>query len=71
MRGVSGTRVVDNVMRVSGRVDFKQNKFRVTPEIEYTKATWGDLSSKANGEADTNAKDVSNIRFMVSCVYSF
>ncbi|MFM2231019.1 MAG: hypothetical protein RL607_2277 [Bacteroidota bacterium] len=71
MRGVSGTRVVDNVMRVSGRVDFKQNKFRVTPEIEYTKATWGDLSSKANGEADTNSKDVSNIRFMVSCVYSF
>lgn len=71
MRGVSGTRVVDNVMRVSGRIDFKQNKFRVTPEIEYTKATWGDLSSKANGEADTNAKDVSNIRFMVSCVYSF
>lgn len=70
-RGVSGTRVVDQVMRVSGRVDFKQNKFRVTPEIEYTGATWGDLNANGDGTADLNKKDVSNMRFMVSCAYSF
>lgn len=70
-RGISSTRTVDQVMRVSGRVDFKQNKFRISPEIEYTGATWGDQSSKKNGTADLNAKDVSNMRFMVSCVYSF
>lgn len=71
IRGVSGTRVVEQVMRIAGRVDFKQNKFRVTPEIEYTGATWGDLNSNGDGTADLNKKDVSNMRFMVSCVYSF
>lgn len=71
MRGVSGTRVVEQVMRVSGRVDFKQNKFRVTPEIEYTGATWGDLNANGNGSADLNKKEVSNMRFMISCAYSF
>lgn len=71
MRGVSGSRVVDNVMRISGRVDFKQNKFRITPEIEYTKATWGDLNANGNGAADLNKRDVSNMRVLVSCVYSF
>lgn len=67
--GVAGSRVVDNVWRVSGRVDFKKNKFRVTPELELTSATWGDAD--AYGKATTNLKDVSNFRAMVSCVYSF
>lgn len=58
-------------MRVSGRVDFKQNKFRVSPEIEYTGATWADQSAKKDGTVDLNAKDVSNMRFMISCAYSF
>lgn len=71
MRGVAGTRVVEQVMRVSGRVDFKQNKFRVTPEIEYTGATWGDLNVNGDGTANLNKKDVSNMRFMISCAYSF
>lgn len=71
MRGVSGTRVIDNVMRVSGRVDFKQNKFRFTPEVEYTAATWGDLNANGDGTADLNTRDVSNVRFMISCAYAF
>jgi len=70
-RGFSGTRVVDNVLRASARVDFKQNKFRITPELEYTAATWGDLNTNANGTADLNQKDVKNFRAMISCVYSF
>jgi hypothetical protein len=70
-RGFSGTRVVDNILRASARVDFKQNKFRITPELEYTAATWGDLNTNANGTADLNQKDVKNFRAMVSCVYSF
>ncbi|GAA4055419.1 hypothetical protein [Flavobacterium chungnamense] len=71
MRGISGTRVVDNVWRASARVDFKQNKFRITPEIEYTKATWGDLKSDASGAADLNQKEVGNFRAMISCAYTF
>ena len=68
-RGVSGTRGVENTWRSSVRVDFKQNKFRVTPELEYTAATWGDITS--SGSIDGNQKDVSNFRAMVSCAYSF
>lgn len=70
MRGVSGTRVIDKVWRTSARVDFKKNKFRVTPELEYTAASWGDLV-KSNATASTNIKDVGNLRVMVSCAYSF
>jgi DcaP outer membrane protein len=71
-RGNSGTtRVIDNVYRISGRVDFKQNKFRITPELEYTAASWGDMSAKGNYKADGNDKDVANFRAMISCVYSF
>jgi hypothetical protein len=69
-RGVSGNRVVDKVWRASGRVDFKQNKFRISPEIEYTMATWGDLV-KSNATAYNNKKDLGNFRTMISCSYSF
>ena len=68
-RGVSGARVIDNVWRTSARIDFKKNKFRVSPELEYTGATWGDAD--LFGKATTNKKDVGNFRTMVSCVYSF
>jgi hypothetical protein len=71
MRGVTGTRVVDNVWRASTRVDFKSNKFRVTPELEYTTVTWGDLNTNGNGTADLNKKDFGNFRAMISCAYSF
>ena len=69
MRGLTGSRVIDNVWRVSGRVDFKKNKFRVSPELEYTAATWGDAD--LYGKATTNKKDAANFRTMISCVYSF
>lgn len=69
MRGLTGSRVVDNVWRVSGRVDFKKNKFRISPELEYTTATWGD--SNLYGKASANLKKVDNFRTMFSCVYSF
>jgi hypothetical protein len=69
MRGLSGSRVVDNVWRASARVDFKKNKLKISPELEYTAATWGDADLYA--KATTNKTDVGNFRAMVSCVYSF
>ena len=69
MRGINGSRIVDNVWRMSGRVDFKKNKFRVSPELEYTEAVWGD--SDLFAKATTNLKKVSNFRTMFSCVYLF
>ena len=69
MRGVSGTRILDNVWRAAARVDFKQNKFSISPEVEYTAAKWGDLSPEAT--AENNIKDVGNLRAMVRVMYSF
>ena len=69
VRGVSGARVLDDVWRASARVDFKQNKFNISPEIEYTAARWGDLN--AEGKAQNNMKDVGNLRAMVRVMYSF
>ena len=70
VRGTSGNRIVDKVWRASGRIDFKKNKFRVTPELEYTAATWGDLN-KSNATAGANKTNVGNFRTMLSCAYSF
>lgn len=69
VRGASGARILDDVWRASARVDFKQNKFNISPEIEYTAATWGDLN--AEGKAQNNMKDVGNLRAMVRVMYSF
>ena len=69
VRGVSGNRVVDNVWRASARVDFKQNKFKISPELEYTAATWGDL--KTDATSGNNEINVGNFRALVSASYSF
>lgn len=69
-RGLNGnTRILDNVWRASARVDFKQNKFKIAPELEYTAAKWGDVNADAT--AGNNAKDVANFRGMVNVTYSF
>lgn len=67
--GVNGARMVDNVWRVSGRIDFKKNKFRISPELELTSADWG--ASDSYGKATGALTNVSNFRTMVSCVYTF
>ena len=69
LRGVSGSRIVDNVWRASARVDFKENKFKLSPEIEYTSATWGDL--KTDATTGNNKETVGNFRALISATYSF
>lgn len=67
--GVNGARMVDNVWRLSGRIDFKKNKFRISPELELTSADWG--AADAYGKATGTLTNVSNFRTMISCVYTF
>lgn len=69
VRGVSGSRILDDVWRASARVDFKQNKFNITPEVEYTAANWGDTSRTAT--AENNMKAVGNLRGTLRVMYSF
>jgi hypothetical protein len=67
--GVNGARMVDNVWRLSGRIDFKKNKFRISPELELTSADWG--AADAYGKSTGALTNVSNFRTMISCVYTF
>lgn len=69
IRGASAARILDAVWRASARVDFKQNKFNISPEIEYTAAKWGDINTQA--KAHNNIRDVGNLRAMVRVMYSF
>lgn len=68
---------IKNLIRVAGRVDFKQNKFRITPEVEYNTVDWGmnaagsATSADTKGVADGVITKADNIRFTVSCVYTF
>lgn len=70
IRGNTGTRVIGNVWRASARVEFKQNKFNIAPEIEYTTAKWGDMQTDGTLGGNTIA-NVANIRGMVRVMYSF
>lgn len=69
IRGNSGNRIVGEIWRASARVEFKQNKFNIAPELEYTAAKWGDTNAK--GQAENNIKNVGNFRGMVRVMYSF
>jgi hypothetical protein len=68
-RGINASRGVKDMWRASARIDFKQNKFRLTPEIEYTAATHGTTQSDLSISGAENK--VGNFRAMVSAVYSF
>jgi hypothetical protein len=69
-RGISATRGVKDMWRASARVDFKQNKFRLTPELEYTAATHADTDI-TNLKLNGNENKVGNFRATISAVYLF
>ena len=68
-RGITDKRALDKVWRASARVDFKQNKFKVSPELEYTVATYGDTQPDATAGGHQTA--VGNFRGMISATYTF
>jgi hypothetical protein len=69
-RGVTlDKRSVKDVTRVAGRIDFKQGKVRISPELEYTSANWG-LANKA-GKVTGDLTGVGNVRFLLSSVLTF
>lgn len=69
-RGLSNTRGVKDMWRASARIDFKENKFRLTPEVEYTAATHADTDI-TNLRLSGNNNTVGNFRATISAVYLF
>jgi hypothetical protein len=69
-RGINQERGVKNIWRTAARIDFKENNFRITPELEYTGATHGD-TNLTNLRLANNLNSVGNFRVTVSAVYSY
>jgi hypothetical protein len=65
---VSG-RSLDNVMRVSPRVEFISGKFKMALECEYTAAEYG--KTKDDGTIDSQKKTVSDVRGLFTTTLSF
>jgi len=61
---------IDNVFRVSPRVQFNSGKTRISSEIEYTSAGYGIPNGLNKGKVE-NIKDVSNVRLVLSLMYFF
>ncbi len=66
--GVSG-RGIDNIFRVSPRIDFIAGKFKITPEVEYTQAGWGAMGN--DGKVTGTIDNTTNVRFLLLTQYSF
>jgi hypothetical protein len=69
-RGVTvEKRAVKDVVRASGRIDFKSGKMRFSPELEYTAANWG--TSDKSGKVLGTLTNVNNVRFLFSTAFTF
>ncbi|MFO8233827.1 MAG: hypothetical protein R6U04_00285 [Bacteroidales bacterium] len=60
---------IESLIRVSPRVSFVSNKFKLAAEIEYTSAAYGSDYDVNYEPASTNT--VSNTRILLSTIYSF
>ena len=65
----AGTASIDNVLRVSPRMDFVSGKFRFGTEIEITNAAYG--TAGTDGKVTGTTTSVTNTRFLFITVYSF
>lgn len=59
---------IDRVFRISPRITFTSGKLSFGSEIETTSAAYGTMES--NGKV-SNAKNITNIRFLLSTIYRF
>jgi len=65
----AGGASIDNVLRVSPRMDFVSGKFRFGTEIEITNAAYG--TAGTDGKVTGTTTSVTNTRFLFITVYSF
>lgn len=65
----TGRRTINNIYRVSPRVEFLFNKLRFGLEYELTAAEWGD--AEQDGTASQNLTRVKNHRAILATIFSF
>lgn len=61
---------IENVFRVSPRVQFNFGKTRISTELEYTTAAYGKTDNTNKGKVE-NVKNFSNIRVVAAVIYFF
>ncbi len=61
---------IDNVFRVSPRVQFNSGKVRISTELEYTSAGYGTPNGLNKGIVE-NIKNVANVRLLFATFYFF
>ena len=61
---------IENVFRVSPRIQFNSGKTRISTELEYTSAGYG-VSNNANKGKVEKVKNISNIRVLAAFYYFF
>ncbi len=61
---------IDNIIRVSPRIVFNSGKFRVSGEIEYTAAAYGNIDAEDKAKV-TDAESVANIRALIAFYLAF
>jgi hypothetical protein len=60
---------IDHVYRVSGRLQYNKNKFRIAPELEYTVAAYATEYGKPL--EIVNSKEIANFRVLIGFYYFF
>lgn len=61
---------IENIFRISPRIQFNSEKTRISTEIEYTSAGYGTPNSLNKGKIE-NVKTVSNLRLLLAFFYFF
>jgi len=61
---------IDNLMRISPRIQFNSGKNRVGIELEYTTAAYGTPNNSNKGKVE-NTKNISNLRILTAFYYFF
>lgn len=61
---------IENIFRISPRIQFNSEKTRISTELEYTSAAYGIPNNLNKGKIE-NTKTVSNLRLLLSFYYFF
>ncbi|MCX7875996.1 MAG: hypothetical protein N2321_07510 [Melioribacteraceae bacterium] len=61
---------IDNLLRISPRIQLNSNKARFSTEVEYTVAAYGKNDNNNNGKV-IDAKNISNLRLLFAVYYFF
>lgn len=61
---------IDNLIRISPRIQFNSGKSRISTELEYTSAAYGKNDNSNKGKI-INSKNISNLRLLLAVYYFF